>query len=103
MKPNDIAGFNRMADSLASITSKSIVGLGLSRALTEDQKAVIDVVKETLAQALEGSITSIGIVACMGTGYATIVAGRQAADLNMGCDSLKRKIIDAVETQEKKP
>ncbi len=71
--------------------------VGLRPPLTEDQKAVVEVAKETLAQALEGSITSIGVVACMGTGYATVMAGRQAADLSLGCDSLKRKILDAVE------
>ena len=65
--------------------------------LSEDQIAVVDVLKEALAQALEGHITSVGIVACMKTGYATEVAGRQAADLNLGCDSLKRRILDATE------
>lgn len=71
--------------------------IGIKPGFTEDQIAVIEICKETLAQALEGSIGSIGIVACMKTGYATVMAGRQAADLNMGCDSLKRKILDAVE------
>lgn len=72
--------------------------IGLTPKLTEDQKAVIEIAKETLAQCLEGQITSIGIVACMKTGYATVMAGRQAADLNMGCDSLKAKILNAVES-----
>lgn len=71
--------------------------IGLTPKLTEDQKAVIEIAKETLAQALEGQISSIGIVACMKSGYATVMAGRQAADLNMGCDSLKAKILNAVE------
>lgn len=65
--------------------------------LNEDQIAVVDVLKEALAQALEGHITSVGIVACMKTGYATEVAGRQAADLNLGCDSLKKRILEATE------
>jgi len=71
--------------------------IGLKKPLTEDQKAVIEIAKETLAQALEGEISSIGIVACMKTGYATVMAGRQAADLFMGAGSLQRKILDAVE------
>ena len=66
-------------------------------ALNESQKAVVELLKESLAQALEGQITSIAVVVCMKTGYATAMAGRQAADLNMGCDTLKRKILDAVE------
>jgi hypothetical protein len=65
--------------------------------LTEDQIAVIELCKETLAQALEGNITSIGIVACMKTGYAPVVAGRQAADLYMGCGSLQKVILERVE------
>lgn len=71
--------------------------IGLIPKLTEDQKAVVEIAKETLAQCLEGQITSIAIVACMKSGYATVMAGRQAADLSLGCDSLKRKILDAVE------
>lgn len=66
--------------------------------LNESQKAVVDLLKEALAQALEGQISSVGVIACMKTGYATVMAGTQAADLNMGCDSLKRKILDAVES-----
>lgn len=66
--------------------------------LNGSQKAVVELLKEALAQALEGQISSIGIVACMKSGYATVMAGTQAADLNMGCDSLKRKILDAVES-----
>ena len=73
--------------------------IGLKKPLTEDQKAVIDICKETLAQALEGDITSIGIVACMSTGYGCVMAGRQAADLYLGCGSLQKKILGAVEDE----
>lgn len=66
--------------------------------LTQDQIQIVDLLKESLAQALEGNISSIAIIACMPKGYAHVMAGRQAADLNMGCDSLKREILDAVET-----
>lgn len=72
--------------------------IGIPKAVTQDQIEVIDLLKETLAQALEGNISSIGIVACMKSGYATVMSGRQASDLHMGCASLQRKILDAVET-----
>lgn len=71
--------------------------IGVKPKLSEDQIAVIEICKETLAQAIEGSISSIGIVACMKKGYATVVAGRQASDLFMGAGSLQKKILDAVE------
>lgn len=80
--------------------SKIIQGPGLIGAkpkLTEDQVAVVEIAKETLAQALDGQISSIGIVACMKNGFATVMAGRQAADLHMGAASLQRKILNAVE------
>ena len=64
-------------------------------ALDEDQKACIELVKETLAQCLEGNIHSIGIVACLDGGFGTAMAGRRAGDLNLGCDKLKRDILDA--------
>ncbi len=82
--------------TLINNTSPKIIGV--KSKLTEDQIAVVDIVRECLAQALEGNISSIGIIACMKQGYATIVAGRQAADISLGCDSLKRKILNAVES-----
>ena len=81
-----------------SINSPKPHIIGATPKLTQDQLAVIDICKETLAQALEGSITSLGIVACMKNGYATVMAGRQASDLHMGAGSLQRKILDAVES-----
>jgi hypothetical protein len=71
--------------------------IGAEPKLSEDQVAVIDLLKEALAQALAGEITSIGIVCCMKNGYAHVMAGRQAADLNMGCDSMKLEILSRVE------
>jgi hypothetical protein len=65
-------------------------------ALTEDQIAIVDLLKETLAQALEGNFSTIGIVACMEGGFASVMSGRQAADLNLACDDLKYKIHAAV-------
>lgn len=80
-----------------SVIKPSASIIGLKKPLSEDQKAVIEIAKETLAQALEGEISSIGIVACMKTGYATVMAGRQASDLYMGAGSLQKKILDVVE------
>lgn len=64
-----------------------------TKSLNPDQIAVVDLVKECLAQALEGNITSIAIVACMSKGFAHVMAGRQAAELNLGCDALKAEIL----------
>ena len=64
--------------------------------LTQDQIEIVDILKETLAQALEGNFKSIGIVVCMADGFASVMCGRQAADLNLACDDLKRKILIAV-------
>ena len=71
--------------------------IGAKPKMTQDQLAVIEICKETLAQALEGEITTIGVVACMKNGYATVLAGRQASDLYMGCGSLQSKILGKVE------
>ena len=64
--------------------------------ISEDQAAIVDLLKEALAQALEGNIKTVAVVACLEGGFATVMAGRQAADLNLGCDELKRKILEAV-------
>ncbi len=71
--------------------------IGVKPKLSEDQIAVVEIAKELLANALDGQISSIGIVACMKTGYATLMGGHQAADLYMGAASLQRKILNAVE------
>ncbi len=62
----------------------------------EDQAAICDLLKETLAQALEGQIKTIAIVVCLEDGFASVMAGRQAAALNLACDELKAKILAAV-------
>ena len=68
----------------------------IGKPMSEEQIAIVDLLKEALAQALEGNIKTVGVVACLEGGFATVMAGRQAADLNLGCDELKRKILDAV-------
>ncbi len=74
-----------------------INGLGRQPILGSAEQACVDLLEETLELAKEGKITSIGIIVCMQGGYATVMAGKQAGDLNMGADSLKHKIISAVE------
>jgi len=69
--------------------------------LDEDQIAIVDLLKEALAEALEGNITTIGIVVCMKGGFASVMAGKQAGDLNLGCDDLKQRIRDAVTGSQK--
>lgn len=71
--------------------------IGLRPALDADQQQVVALLQETLDQALAGSITSVGLIVCMKNGYATMLAGRQAADINLGCDSLKKRVLDTVE------
>lgn len=73
-----------------------------AKPLSEAQRACVDLLEEALGEARAGVIYSIGIIACMKTGYATVVAGPHAADLNLGCDSLKKKILAAVEEGNRK-
>ena len=65
--------------------------------LTQAQQDCVDMLEETLSEARQGSIETIGIIVCFKTGYATAMTGSRASDLNLGCDSLKRKIMAAVE------
>ncbi len=71
--------------------------LPLKAPLTDDQMACVNLLKEALAVALEGKVNTVGIVACMGDGYAHVMAGKQASNLNLGCDSLKQAILAEVE------
>ncbi len=69
--------------------------IGAQPKLSSDQIQIVDVLKETLAMALEGKINTLGIVACLEDGPATLVGGRNAAALNIGIDHLKHKILMA--------
>ena len=71
----------------------SIIG---ATQLTDDQIAIVEMLKETLAQALEGNFQTIGIVVCMKGGFASAMAGPDAGSLNLACDDLKYKIYAAV-------
>lgn len=71
--------------------------IALKAPLTDDQKACVNLLKEALAVALEGKVNTVAIVACMGDGYAHVMAGKQASNLNLGCDSLKQAILAEVE------
>jgi hypothetical protein len=64
--------------------------------LSEEQIGIVDMIKELLALCLEGKITTIGIVGCREDGFFSAMRGRQAADLNLACDELKKRILDEV-------
>ena len=64
--------------------------------LTEEQLAIVDMIKELLALSLEGKITTVGIVGCREEGFFSAMRGRQAADLNLACDELKKRILEEV-------
>jgi hypothetical protein len=68
----------------------------LKTPLDDNQVACVELLKEALAQALEGNISCLGLVVCLQGGWATNLAGNRPGDLNLGCDDLKRKILDAV-------
>jgi len=74
-----------------------LVTPNLIRPLSEAQQACIELLREALKEAESGHIHSIGIAVCLESGYATVMAGSRAAELNMACDSLKKKILNAVE------
>ena len=72
--------------------------------LSEAQIAAADLLKEALAEALEGKVSGLGIVLLMEGGWATVMCGSRPGDLNLGCDDLKAKILRAVtEDGQSKP
>ena len=70
--------------------------IGVDGQLSSDQVQIVEILKETLAQALEGKITTIGVIVCFEDGFASVMGGRSAGALNMGCDEMKAKILDMV-------
>ena len=63
--------------------------------LTEDQQQCIHVLKEALEQAEAGNIDTIGVIACMKGGYASVMGGSRAGDLALGALDLQQQILDA--------
>lgn len=64
--------------------------------LTEDQKAVVDLLKQALEQAEEGNIDAVGVICCMKNGFASIMAGRRAGDLYMAAGEMQDRILKEV-------
>lgn len=63
--------------------------------MSREQQEIVDMLEQTLAQAKSGAIKTVGIIACFEDGFASVAAGNMATALNLGCDDLKRKILDA--------
>jgi hypothetical protein len=58
--------------------------------------ACINLLEQALTAAKMGQITSVAIVSCMHGGFGAAFAGTQGAELNLGLDSLKKNIIEAI-------
>jgi hypothetical protein len=64
--------------------------------MDEYQQACIDLLADALEEATKGRITAVALVVCMEDGMATVMAGKNGAALNIGCDDLKKKIHAAM-------
>lgn len=64
--------------------------------LDESHQACADLLADALEEAIRGRIKSVAIVVCMDDGMATVMAGKDGAALNIGCDDLKKKIHGAM-------
>lgn len=60
------------------------------------QQACVDLLSDALEEAVKGRISAVAIVVCMDEGIATVMAGKNGAALNIGCDDLKHKIHAAM-------
>jgi len=65
--------------------------------LTDVQRNCVEVLREALEQAEAGNVFAVGLALCMTNGYASVIGGTRAAELNLAIDSMKRKILDGVE------
>ena len=71
--------------------------------LTENQAACVELIHQALEMAEEGKVESVCMVVCMPNGWATVMAGARAGDLNLGCDDIKAKILAEVTGGNVKP
>ena len=64
--------------------------------LNEDQAYCASLLREALELAEAGKVNSVAMVVCMEGGWATVMGGKRAGDLNLGCDDIKAKILAEV-------
>ena len=64
--------------------------------LDESRQACVELLTDALEEAVKGRIKSVAIVVAMDEGIATVMAGKDGAVLNIGCDDIKRKIHAAM-------
>lgn len=74
----------------------TIIKPSTAPALTKEQQDCVAALSNALEEAMNGNITTIGIVACFKDGIAATMAGLSGAALNLGCDHLKRQIYGAM-------
>lgn len=78
--------------------STPILNIGANGPIAQDPgtAACINLLEQALAAARAGQITSVALVSCMQGGFGAAFAGTQGAELNLGLDSLKRSVLDAI-------
>ena len=62
----------------------------------ENEQACVALLEEALEMARLGKVKSIGIIVCMESSLATVMAGPHAGDLYLGASNLQAKIHAAV-------
>lgn len=70
--------------------------IGAKPDLSKDQADCVAVLKDALEVAESGEVDSLVIVVCMRSGFGHHIAGRRAADLNLGLDTVKAEIVETV-------
>lgn len=60
------------------------------------QQACVDVLTDALEEAMKGRISSVALIVCMDDGIGTTMAGTNGLALNIGCDKVKREILEAI-------
>ena len=76
--------------------SASVLPDFMPKPLDPMQQSCLELLADALEEATKGRITSVALVVCMDEGIATVIAGKNGAALNLGCDDLKKKIHAAM-------
>lgn len=66
--------------------------------LLPHQQNCVEVLQEVLSMAMEGKVNSIGVVVCTVNGFGSLYGGNNAAEINLGLDDLKQRLLAEVKT-----
>lgn len=77
------------------MTHDNVSEIPTAKALTPEQKACVDLIRQALTEATAGRVDGVAVVLLQPTGIAPALAGTRPGDLMLGLEACKARILQA--------